>query len=127
MRVVVNNPLFAKEQFLSDAQKPAAASPTTEGEWSGWSSPISVERDRHFFVVSGSENDALGNGPRAAVEVYQFYYGYWRRARPPSSRATRSGPRPSCPTTSCSGTWPSSKNSAPERAPAGVLPRSRLA
>ncbi|QKK07273.1 MAG: hypothetical protein HND58_03250 [Planctomycetota bacterium] len=79
MRVVVNNPLFAKEQFLSDAQKPAAASPTTEGEWSGWSSPISVERDRHFFVVSGSENDALGNGPRAAVEVYQFYYGYWRK------------------------------------------------
>ena len=79
MRVVVNNPLFAKEQFLSDAQKPSAASSTAEGAWSGWSSPISVESDRHFFVVSGSENDALGNGPRAAVEVYQFYYGYWRK------------------------------------------------
>ncbi len=79
MRVVVNNPLFAKEQYLSDAQQASAGSPTVEGAWSGWSSPITVERDRHFFVVSGSESDAIGNGPRAAVEVYQFYYGYWRK------------------------------------------------
>lgn len=79
MRVVVNNPLFAKEQYLSGAQQASAGSPTVEGAWSGWSSPITVERDRHFFVVSGSESDAIGNGPRAAVEVYQFYYGYWRK------------------------------------------------
>lgn len=79
MRVVVNNPLFAKEQYLSDSQKAVAASPTAEGAWSGWSRPVDVERDRHFFVVSGSETDQIGNGPRAAVEVYQFYYGYWRK------------------------------------------------
>ncbi len=79
MRVVVNNPLFAKEQYLSEAQQASAGSPTVEGAWSAWSSPITVEQDRHFFVVSGSESDAIGNGPRAAVEVYQFYYGYWRK------------------------------------------------
>lgn len=79
MRVVLNNPLFGREAYLSDSQKTVAAAPTLDGNWSGWSSPIEVERDRHFFVVSASEDDRLGSGPRAAVEVYEFYYGYWRK------------------------------------------------
>jgi hypothetical protein len=79
MRVVVNNPLYAKDQYLSEAQRDAAASPTLAGGWSDWSTPVEVEADRHFFVVSASESDVIGSGPRAAVEVYQFYYGYWRK------------------------------------------------
>lgn len=79
MRVVVNNPLFGRAQFLSDDQKGAAQSPTLEGAWSDWSEPIRVEDNRQYFVVSASEDDQLGTGPRAAVEVYEFYYGYWRK------------------------------------------------
>ncbi len=79
MRVVLNNPLFGRDAYLSDSQKTVAQVPTLEGDWSAWSSPIEVETDRHFFVVSASEDDRLGSGPRAAVEVYEFYYGYWRK------------------------------------------------
>lgn len=79
MRVVLNNPLYAKEQYLAETQQSVASSPTIEGGWSAWTAPVEVERDRHFFVVSASESDQIGNGPRAAVEVYQFYYGYWRK------------------------------------------------
>ncbi len=79
MRVVVNNPLFGRAQFLADEQRGAAESATMEGDWSAWSAPIEVEGDRQFFVVSASEDDQLGSGPRAAVEVYEFYYGYWRK------------------------------------------------
>lgn len=79
MRVVLNNPLFGRGQFLSESQQAAAASPVLEGAWSGWSAPIAMEADRHFFVVSASQNDALGSPPRASVEVYEFYYGYWRK------------------------------------------------
>lgn len=80
MRVVVNNPLYAKEQYLSGDQREAASSPTLEGPWSAWSDVVPVEDNRHFFVLSASQSDAIGAGPRAAVEVYEFYYGYWRRA-----------------------------------------------
>lgn len=79
MRVVLNNPLFGRGDYLSEGQQASAESATIEGAWSPWSSPIEVETDRHFFVVSASEDDQLGSGPRAAVEVYEFYYGYWRK------------------------------------------------
>lgn len=80
MRVVLNNPLFGRGQFLAEGQQEAAASAVLEGEWSPWSAPVAMEADQHFFVVSASQDDALGNPPRAAVEVFEFYYGYWRRA-----------------------------------------------
>jgi hypothetical protein len=79
MRAVLNNPLFARGQFLAEAQEAAAASPVLEGEWSDWSAPVAMEADQHFFVVSATQDDALGGPPRAAVEVYEFYYGYWRK------------------------------------------------
>lgn len=79
LRVVLNNPLFGRGLYLSDSQKSAADAATLEGNWSAWSSPIEVEMDRHFFVVSASDDDRFGSGPRAAVEVYEFYYGYWRK------------------------------------------------
>ena len=79
MRVVLNNPLFGRADYLSEGQQASAESATIEGAWSPWSSPIEVETDRHFFVVSANEDDQLGSGPRAAVEVYEFYYGYWRK------------------------------------------------
>jgi hypothetical protein len=79
MRVVLNNPLFGRDLYLSEGQKSVAEASTLEGEWSAWSNPLEVETDRHFFVVSASEDDQLGSGPRAAVEVYEFYYGYWRK------------------------------------------------
>lgn len=80
MRVVVNNPLFGRGQFLAEAQQGASKSPVLEGDWSPWSEPVAMEADRHFFVKSATQDDAYGNPPRAAVEMYQFYYGYWRKA-----------------------------------------------
>ncbi len=79
IRAVVNNPLFGRGLYLSESQQEAAKSAVIEGPWSAWSEPIVVAEPQQYFVVSASENDNLGNGPRAAVEVYKFYYGYWRK------------------------------------------------
>lgn len=79
MRLVINNPLFGRGLYLADAQKGVADSPVLEGEWSPWSQPVDMESDQHYFVTSASDDDALGSGPRAAVEVYEFYYGFWRK------------------------------------------------
>jgi len=79
IRTVVNNPLFGRGPYLADAQQDAAASAVLNGPWSSWSGPITIADPKQYFVISASENDNIGNGPRAAVEVYEFYYGYWRK------------------------------------------------
>ncbi|MBK7403795.1 MAG: hypothetical protein IPJ41_03960 [Phycisphaerales bacterium] len=79
IRVVLNNPLFGRGIYLAESQQDAAKSPTMEGPWSEWTDPVDLESDRHYFVTTASADDALGGGPRASVEVYQFYYGYWRK------------------------------------------------
>lgn len=77
-RVVVNNPLFGHGQQLHEDQRSLASSPTVASEWSEWSEPVEVLRDRYYFVTAASVGDMIG-GPRANVEVYQFWYGYWRK------------------------------------------------
>ncbi len=77
-RYVINNPVFGRGASLSADQQSMAASPTLTSGWSEWSEPVSVPFNEYFFVTSASEGDALG-GARASVEVFRFYYGYWRR------------------------------------------------
>ncbi len=78
MRVVVNNPLFGHGQQLHEQQRHLASDPTIVGDWSAWSDPVSVLNDRYFFVTGANEAGLVG-GPNATVEVYQFWYGYWRK------------------------------------------------
>ncbi len=78
MRIVVNNPLFGHGQQLHEEQRQLASDPTIVGEWSPWSDPIGVLSDQYFFVTNASEAGLIG-GPNAVVEVYKFWYGYWRK------------------------------------------------
>ena len=79
VRLVVNNPLFGRGAYLTESQQGVASSAVVEGAWSEWSAPVVLEPREVYFFVSASEGDALGSGPKAAVEVFRFYYGYWRR------------------------------------------------
>lgn len=81
MRVVINNPLYGQRARLHEDQRPLATQPELASAWSGWSEPVEVDPRAHFFVTSASEGDQAGAGPSAQVEVFGFYYGYWRRAR----------------------------------------------
>lgn len=79
MQVVLNNPFFGNGPALLADQQSLAAEPFLYGEWSDWSAPAAVEQDRYYFVTAASTRDALGAMPRAQVEVFEFYYGFWRR------------------------------------------------
>lgn len=77
-RIVVNNPMFGRQPYLLEAQKSLGDVQLARGEWSEWSQPVPVDNDRYFFIVSANEQDQVG-GKRATAELYQFYYGYWRK------------------------------------------------
>jgi len=77
-RYVINNPIFGRSAGLHPDQQSLAAEPTMVSPWSEWSDVVSVPYSEYFFVSTASDGDAL-SGPRAAVEVFRFYYGYWRR------------------------------------------------
>lgn len=77
-RVVVNNPMFGRGPYLLDDQKAMAEAPLVRGEWSDWGSPVEVDANGYFFIVSAMEQDQVA-GKRATAELYQFYYGYWRK------------------------------------------------
>lgn len=81
-RLVINNPMFGREPVLIESQHPLAASPIVLSEPSAWSDPVVVAPQTAFFLTSASEGrgGAFGpNEPSASVEVYTFYYGYYRR------------------------------------------------
>ncbi len=80
LRPVFNNPAFGREQALSDDQQELAASPTLPGPWSSWTDPVQALAEEYYFVVNARESDRLGGGPQASVELYKFYYGFYRRA-----------------------------------------------
>lgn len=79
IRVVMNNPFFGNAAALLPDQQSLAAEPFLHGEWSAWSPATSVEQDRYYFVTAANTRDSLGAAPRAQAEVFQFYYGFWRR------------------------------------------------
>lgn len=82
-RLVVNNPMFGREPVLVEAQRPLAASPVVFSEPSPWSDAIVVAPRTAFFLASANDGrgGALGPGePTASVEVFTFYYGFYRRS-----------------------------------------------
>lgn len=82
VRVLVNNPLFGFANNLAEESRAAAAEPVLTSEWSAWTSPVSVDQNLYWFTTRASEGGRQAVGvvaPTATVEVYRFYYGYWRR------------------------------------------------
>lgn len=83
LRVVLNNPMYGRDIVLKkDDQEQAklAESSMVSSEWTEWSAPVSVDRDAYWFIT-GTNNDQLRqNIPTARAEMFQFYYGFYRRA-----------------------------------------------
>lgn len=84
LRVAVVNPFFGNASALTDAQKSRAA---VAGLWSAdsdWSEPVTIAPSTQFFVTDARDSAAgvrgVGRSDASAdVEVYEFFYGYWRR------------------------------------------------
>jgi hypothetical protein len=82
MVVSVNNPAFARESALSAEQQDMARRPMLQSRASAWSGPIEVLDDQYFFVRAAQEAQHIGqiHTPATAnVEVFRFFYGYYRR------------------------------------------------
>ncbi len=77
-RVVVNNPMFGRN--LKEEQKSLGENSTAASDWTAWSSPMTVDRDGEFFVVSADASSTLSGRPTATAETFVFYYGYYRNA-----------------------------------------------
>jgi hypothetical protein len=79
-RVVINNPLFDRN-LQEGPQRDLGKNSLLVGAWSEWSAPITVDPKQKFFVTSAEDRSAVIPMPHASVEVFQFYYGYYRVAR----------------------------------------------
>lgn len=83
-RVVVNNPLFRKGAELDPddpEQQALTASPFARGAWSEWSSPVVAGAKEYFFVTGAERDGGMGDtGPKATVELYQMFYGHYRKS-----------------------------------------------
>jgi hypothetical protein len=78
MAVEVNNPVFGREAALLPEDRELAGRPSLVSQYSDWSEPVPVLHDRYFFIRSANEG-SLGAPAGAVVEVFEFFYGYYRR------------------------------------------------
>ncbi len=80
-RVRVTNPLFGQTDGLVDEQKSLAQNIAIDGAFSEWSDPIVLPEERVLILQAASEPSTTGlaSPARASVELFEFYYGYWRR------------------------------------------------
>lgn len=84
VRLVLPNPLKGYEQNMPDDQRALAVQSVIESDFSPWSAPIEAPRRAYMFVegVSMPEIGALGaTRPSATIELYRFFYGYWRKGQ----------------------------------------------
>ncbi|MBL0927804.1 MAG: hypothetical protein IBJ11_09150 [Phycisphaerales bacterium] len=77
VRVHLTNPFFGFVDRLSEAQKPLAAAVSMATPDSEWTGAVDVPADTQYFVSTASAPDGRA-AARASVDVYRFYYGYWR-------------------------------------------------
>lgn len=78
LAVAISNPAFGRGASLIEAQQSLAKQSLLPSAPSDWSAPVSVMSDRYFAITSASPADELGPA-RASGEVFQFFYGYYRR------------------------------------------------
>lgn len=89
MRVKVNNPIYGKERSLNPAidNMELAKDPYAFSAWSAWSDPVMVGRESYLFLsgadeardLGGQVNIVGGGTARVSAEVFQMYYGHYRR------------------------------------------------
>ncbi|MCA9310626.1 MAG: hypothetical protein KDA21_05420, partial [Phycisphaerales bacterium] len=82
MRVWVTNPFYGKAASLGEDQKHLADAPALASDFSPWTNPVSVFGDRYYYIVTAQQSDAsavIQTRARATAELFEFYYGYWRR------------------------------------------------
>lgn len=83
LRVWVTNPLFGHVGDVPDSQHDLAARPAIASADSAWSNVVHTYPERVFFVAGATEASAGGQlglerTASASVDVYEFYYGFWR-------------------------------------------------
>lgn len=78
VQVGVVNPAFGRGHALVPQQQDMARTPVAWSAPSPWSEPVEVLAHQHAFITAAYEAD-LTSPPRATVEMYRFFYGYWRR------------------------------------------------
>jgi hypothetical protein len=78
VKLAINNPAFGRGAALPPEQQDFARQPVIWSRASGWSGPVTVPADRYYFITSTSESSSLGPA-HATAEVYQFFYGYYRK------------------------------------------------
>lgn len=82
-RLAINNPFFGREPVLVESQRALASKPVVFSEPSAWSDATVVSPKVTFFLASANDGRSGGLGPTeptATVEVFTFYYGYYRRS-----------------------------------------------
>ena len=82
MRAWLTNPFYGKASSLGDDQKEFATNPATATPYSDWTSPVTIDLDAYFFVVAAqqAQYEGIVSRPRATAELFEYHYGYWRRA-----------------------------------------------
>jgi hypothetical protein len=78
VKVALSNPAFGRGASLLPEQQELAKQPVVWTQASEWTAPVLVPADRYYFITSASEASALGPAT-ARAEVFQFFYGYYRR------------------------------------------------
>jgi hypothetical protein len=83
VRLVLNNPLFGKDILLkkNDAAQLELAKPSlAHSAWTDWTGEVAVDRDAYWFITATNTDTLRQNTPTAQAELYQFYYGFYRKA-----------------------------------------------
>ncbi|CAN0559794.1 unnamed protein product, partial [Laminaria digitata] len=51
------------------------------GDWSGWSEPVVAGAEAYYFVTSSDLGSMASNADaRTTIELYQMYYGHYRKS-----------------------------------------------
>ncbi|MEO0513568.1 MAG: hypothetical protein AAF108_11865 [Planctomycetota bacterium] len=79
-RLVMPNPVFGREGSLAADQAGLSVPKTVRSAPSPWSAPVETSPDRYIFVTSASGDNEV-SGASASVEMYGFFYGFWRKGQ----------------------------------------------
>lgn len=85
VRVWVTNPMFGNAGQLVEAQRTLAQRPAVASAMSEWTTAVAIEPPVVTFFTSAGETGTIGGAEgrvdaSVAGEIYEFYYGWWRRA-----------------------------------------------
>jgi hypothetical protein len=79
-RVHVTNPFFGRTENLPVGRQNIAKAPTLISADSEWSTEIELAPSVTYFVTSASPaGGPLGTSAKAGAELFEFFYGYWRK------------------------------------------------